>query len=446
MKIAVIGAGVSGLGAAWLLSKAHDVTVFEREGRLGGHSNTVDVAGPDGPVGIDTGFIVYNTAAYQNLIALFDHLGVATAKSNMSFSVSLDGGQFEYSGSGLAGLFGQAENIASVQHWRMVFDILRFFREARSLTEMDAGGAVELGQWLRARGYSNAFVDRHLMPMAAAIWSTPSARVQDFPCAAFARFFANHGLLRVFGRPQWRTVLGGSRNYVAAIKASTQARFETGRPIRQVRRAREGVWITDETGSLERFDACVLAGHADESLDLLVDADAHEQRLLGAFRYEPNRAVLHNDAGWMPKRRRLWSSWNYASAASADELSVTYWMNALQPLTTQENWFVTLNPGREIAPEHVARTFEYSHPLYDSVSLNAQRELWGLQGRRQTWFCGSYFGYGFHEDGLQSGLAVAEDIGGVRRPWQHLEDPSDRLTLAPRLPVAPDHQNADVAA
>ncbi len=451
MRIAVIGAGISGLGAAWLLSKAHHVTVFERGQRLGGHSNTVDVPGlPSDAVAnvpVDTGFIVYNSATYPNLIALFDHLGVRTAPSNMSFAVSLDDGRFEYSGSGLAGLFGQKRNIVSPRHWLMVRDILRFFKDAETLNDPMADGGLSLGEWLAMNGYSRAFIDRHLLPMAAAIWSTPSGRVADFPAAAFSRFFSNHGLLKVRGRPKWRTVQGGSRSYVRALRAATPAQFHTNAPVTRVVRGDDGVWVTASGRSPERFDQCVLAGHADETLKILGDADRHERALLGAFSYSANRAVLHRDPTWMPKRERLWSSWNYTQSPRDTQLSVTYWMNALQPLPTRRNWFVTLNPGREIASDKIAAQIDYAHPVFDAGALKAQARLWGLQGRRRTWFCGSYFGYGFHEDGLQSGLAVAEALGGLVRPWS-IHGQNDRIVFGPQIPVilpeaAP---NADVAA
>lgn len=444
MKIAVIGAGISGLGAAWLLSKSHDVTVFEQDARLGGHANTASVDDGAGEVGVDTGFIVYNTKTYPNLTALFAHLDVPTAQSNMSFAVTLDGGNFEYSGSGLTGLFGQPSNLASPRHWRMIWDVLRFFREAKQLKDVSLHGGLSLGDWLRSQGYSTTFVDRHLLPMASAIWSTPTMQVQDFPAVSFVRFFSNHGLLNMSVRPQWRTVAGGSRAYVAALVADTAANFQVGRPVTRIEREAEGVRIT--VGDMvERFDACVLAGHADQSLDMLADADRSERELLGAFRYSENTAVLHRDASWMPRRHRLWSSWNYGAEASDECTSVTYWMNSLQPLATRENWFVTLNPGREINDDLVARRDVYAHPTFDRRALDAQFRLWGLQGRRRTWFCGSYFGYGFHEDGLQSGLAVAEALGGVMRPWS-IPSPSDRLIFSPQIPLVLPEAGASVAA
>ena len=441
MRIAVIGSGITGLSAAWLLSDTHEVTLFERSDRIGGHSNTVEVGWPGGGSGpVDTGFIVYNTASYPNLIALFDHLGVTTAKTHMSFSVSLDAGRYEYSGTGAHGFFGQPSNLFRAGHWRMASDILRFFREARALTDRASRGAERsslagesLGEWLRRGGYGDAFVERHILPMGAAIWSTPSRDVLDFPAAAFARFFANHGLLQVRNRPEWRTVEGGSRAYVMRLVEAFRGRIVTGDAVTSVTRRPGDVAVARASGTVETFDRCLVACHADDALGLLADADAEERRLLGAFRYAANLAVLHRDRRHMPRRRRLWSSWNYLGAADG-ALSVTYWMNRLQPLSTWADHFVTLNPASEIASDAAIAQFDYRHPMYDSAALAAQGELWSLQGRRRTWFAGSYFGWGFHEDGLQAGLAAAEDLGGVRRPWQ-VAGASSRIVVGPPKPA-----------
>ncbi|MEM7748424.1 MAG: FAD-dependent oxidoreductase [Pseudomonadota bacterium] len=427
LKLAVVGSGISGLSAAWLLSQHHNVTVFEKEGRLGGHSNTVEAIEPDGSsVPVDTGFIVYNTASYPNLVALFDHLDVPTTDTRMTFAVSMDHGSYEYSGTGLSGLFGQPSNLVRPRHYQMISDVFRFFREAKKLLVDDKASEISLGAFLRSKKFSDAFVDQHILPMAAAIWSTPSEQILDFPATAFARFFDNHGLLQV-DQPIWRTVAGGSREYVRRLRAATQGQFETGKPVQAIHRFDGGV-IVEHSGGSETFDACVMASHADDTLQLLSDADHEERRLLGAFKYVPNHALLHRDAGYMPRRRRLWSSWNYLAETDGDStaLSVTYWMNKLQPLATQNDLFVTLNPTQPIADDQIIAEFNYAHPLFDQAAMSAQRELWQLQGRRKTWFCGSYFGYGFHEDGLQSGLAVAEQLGGARRPWS-VENESGRI-------------------
>jgi predicted NAD/FAD-binding protein len=428
-SIAVIGSGISGLGAAWLLSRRHEVTLIEREPRLGGHSNTVTVAAPEGPVPIDTGFIVYNEKTYPNLIALFAHLGVATSDSNMSFAVSLEDGGYEYAGGDLAGLFGQRSNLVSLAHWQLIRDALRFFREAHALAAEAGDLNTSLGDWLAARGYSDAFVDRHILPMAAAIWSAPASTMLDFPVASFARFFSNHGLLSVSNRPQWRTVVGGSRAYVERLAGDTRARTITANPAVAVERRDDGALVRLADGEVLLFDAVVLACHADEALALLGDADGLERRLLSSFRYSANTAVLHTDRMLMPRRRRVWSSWNVIDAGSADRLSVTYWMNLLQPLATARDHFVTLNPCRPVGPGCEIARFAYAHPIFDREAMAAQQALWSLQGRRRTWFAGSYFGYGFHEDGLQAGLAVAEEISGVARPWQ-IANPNGRISQA----------------
>ena len=442
--IAVIGGGISGLSAAWLLSQAHEVTLFEREPRAGGHSNTVDAPAAGPPVPVDTGFIVYNESSYPNLVALFEHLEVPTAPASMSFAVSLDAGRYEYSGSGLAGFFGQPANLLRPSHWRMAADITRFFRASRTLLDSDQDGGPSLGEYLTTNGYSRAFTDHHILPMAAAIWSTPAAEVMDFPAASFVRFFDNHGLLQARNQPTWRTVIGGSRAYVQRLLKAMAGRVMLGSPATRIERHADCVVVHTPDGR-QRFDACVIATHADEALALLPDADSHERRLLGAFRYKSNRAVLHRDTSFMPRRRRLWSSWNYLGSGTGRDrtLSLSYWMNSLQPLGERcEDLFVTLNPAHEMPDDRIVAAFDYTHPMFDRTAMAAQRELWRLQGQRRTWFCGSYFGFGFHEDGLQAGLAVAEDIGGVRRPWNVTAE-SGRIYLEPdRAGQRPPHAEA----
>ncbi|HUK61093.1 MAG TPA: FAD-dependent oxidoreductase [Stellaceae bacterium] len=438
LTVAVIGSGVAGLAASWLLKRRHDVTLYERAARLGGHCNTVDVSDANGnPVAIDTGFIVYNSVNYPNLVALFQALGVATHASDMSFAVSLDGGRLEYSGSDLGGLFAQRRNLVSPRFWRMLGDIARFYRAAPRLLAAADADTLTLGAYLDAENYSAAFVDEHILPMAAAIWSSAKADMRHYPARDFVRFCANHGLLRLTRRPQWRTVIGGSRVYVAKMSATLADGVALGTAVRSVRRRHDGVTVEDDKGGVRRFDQVVIAAHADEALAMLADADPEERRLLGAFRYARKRAVLHSDASFMPVRRRAWASWNYLGRSGADgELpTVTYWMNNLQKLTCQREFFVTLNPPREPRAAHAE--FVYDHPGFDPRAGAAQRELWSLQGRRRTWFCGAHFGAGFHEDGLQAGLAVAEDLGGVRRPWSVAEE-SGRIwrTAAPVLSEA----------
>lgn len=421
--VAVIGGGISGLSAAWLLSRTTRVTLYEQDTRPGGHAHTVEVAMPGGPVAVDTGFIVYNERNYPNLVGLFAHLGVATKASEMSFAASLDGGRLEYSGASVGALLGQRRNAARPRFWRMVRDIPRFYREAPGLLARPELAEVSLGEYLDRSDYSAAFVEDHLMPMGAAIWSTTARRMRDYPLHAFIRFFASHGLLSLSNRPTWRTVEGGSREYVQRILADFRGELRLGTGVAQVRRDAGGVEITDRRGDVARYTDVVLASHADQALALLADADAGEREILGAFGYTANRAVLHSDPGLMPKRRRVWASWNYIGDRARAEapLCVTYWMNRLQGLSTPAPLFVTLNPGREIAPELIHGSYEYTHPLFNTAALAAQPRLSAAQGRRNTWFCGAYLGSGFHEDGLRAGLAVAEALGGGKRPWQVAE-------------------------
>lgn len=426
LNIAVIGSGISGLSAAWLLSQRHRVTLFEADRRLGGHSNTVDAGG----IPVDTGFIVYNEATYPNLTALLRHLDVPTKPSAMSFSVSLDSGRLEYSGASLAGLFAQRRNLVRPRFWSMLRDLVRFYRTAPR--DAAALGRSTLDEYLAAAGYGAAFRDDHIYPMAAAIWSTPAAEIGRYEAAAFIRFCDNHGLLKLTGRPIWRTVAGGSRSYLAPLTRPLGDRIITGCPIRAVRRLPGAVEIMEERGRRRRFDHVVIATHADQALRLLSDPDSQERRLLGAFRYSRNEAVLHADPLLMPSRQAVWSSWNYISEGDGQDrrLSVSYWMNRLQDIPNATPLFVTLNPLCEPRADTILRRDAYEHPIFDPPAFAAQEQLWWLQGVRNTWFCGAYFGAGFHEDGLQAGLAVAEALGGVRRPWR-VDAESGRIRITP---------------
>lgn len=412
LRIAVIGSGVSGLSAAWLLNRRHDVTVFEQDARVGGHCNTVLVDDPAGPVAVDTGFIVFNRTTYPNLTALFEHLGVATQASDMSFAVSRHDGRLEYAGSGLKALFAQPLNAGRPRFWSILRDLVRFYREAPSQIAL-IPAALTLGQFLDRQGYGEAFRSDHLLPMAAAIWSGRAGDAHNMPAHAFIAFFDNHGLLKLHDRPLWHTVVGGSQAYVSRLCEALAGRVRTGARVAGITRHPDGVSLTSHQGHSERFDHVVVATHADQALAMLQDADAVERRLLEAFHYTRNRAVLHSDPRFMPRRRAAWSSWNYVEAQSGAH--VTYWMNRLQALPDRVPLFVTLNPAVEPANPIADET--YCHPVYDLQASAAQRDLWSLQGRRNTWFCGAYFGAGFHEDGLQAGLAVAEDLGSERRPW-----------------------------
>ena len=431
-NIAVIGTGISGMAAAWLLSRQHKVTVYESDRRVGGHSNTVVVNGAKGPIPVDTGFIVYNEETYPNLTALFDYLKVPTQPSDMTFAVSLANGDLEYSGSNISGLFAEKRNLLRPRFWSMLRDLHRFYRDApRDLAVLEQFHTT-LGDYLDAGSYGTPFRRDHLLPMAASIWSAPAATILSYPAAAFIRFQNSHGLLRVRNRPQWRTVLGGSRAYIERLTACYADRIRLSSGVTSIRRDDDGVKIRDCNGNAEAFDEVVIAAHADQALTMLDDPTPDETRLLGAFRYCRNVAMLHTDHRLMPRRRSVWSSWNHvggnSEAESRDCPTVTYWMNSLQSIPHDNLLFVTLNPQRE--PRNILHQEIYDHPLFDSAAITAQRQLWSLQGRRNTWFAGAYFGSGFHEDGLQAGLAVAEQLGHVRRPWD-VENESGRIAIEP---------------
>jgi len=436
--IAVIGSGIAGMSAAWLLSQKHDVTVYERDGRLGGHSNTVTVKTSLGDTRVDTGFIVFNDATYPNLVALLDHLHVETTPSDMSFGVSLYGGRTEYSSVGASAYLCGGRNLISPRFWSMTWDLLRFYRDAPLDLLRTRDELISLGEYLTQRGYGDAFQRDHLLPQAAAIWSASMRDIHHYPACAFVRFFENHGLLKLTGRPQWRTIEGGSRAYVEKLTASYAERVRLNAGAVCVRREPGGVHISDACGNAERYDHVVIATHADDALRILNDPSAGESALLGAFRYAKNRAVLHTDAAFMPQREPLWASWNYVGDNPEAGCVVTYWMNKLQNIESREQIFLTLNPRTMPRADTILYETDYDHPLFDAAAIRAQEQLWSLQGVRNTWFCGAHFGAGFHEDALQAGLAVAEQLSGVRRPWAvdnesgriHLTSPLYRQALA----------------
>ncbi|MEP3276954.1 MAG: FAD-dependent oxidoreductase, partial [Stappiaceae bacterium] len=395
-SIAVVGSGISGLSAAWLLSKKHQVTLYDKNDYPGGHSNTRTVVVNGKPVAVDTGFIVFNERTYPNLIALFEHLNVSSAPTNMSFAVSAGNGTYEYSGSGLAGFFGQKRNVLRPRHYKMLADIRRFFKEPMNLLSGDHQD-MSLGEFLKQGRYSSAFVQDHILPMGAAIWSTPSEKIADFPLRSFLQFFDNHGLLQFTDRPKWRTVLGGSQNYVGAMLADSNIDLKTNSPIDRIERHGEGVSVHVAGGHAFHHDEVILACHSDEALSLLSDADFQEENILSGIRYSPNEAVLHSDKSVMPRRKHLWSAWNFIRPQiGKDGLPiVSYWMNELQPLECDTDLFVTLNASEKICEKDVLYRTSYMHPVFDRTALRAQKALWSLQGRRNTWFCGAYFGSGF---------------------------------------------------
>ncbi len=424
LKIAVIGTGIAGMATAWLLNQHHKVTVYEKNKWVGGHANTVDVLESSSCTPVDTGFIVYNETSYPNLVALFNYLNVPTKNSEMSFAASLENSSFEYSGTDLNGLIGQRRNIVRPRFWNMMKDVLRFYKIAPEWLEKNDDNSLCLGQFLRDNNFSKSFIHDHLLPMGAAIWSTTALDMQSYPARAFLNFFQSHGLLLLRDRPQWRTVDGGSRSYVKRLTADYVDQIRKTR-VTRVLRWPDKVIVEDCSGDTATYDYAVLAVHADEALAILSDPDHQETGILGNWRYTHNRAVLHTDASFMPKRRRIWSSWNFIEHANQDpnqpanehSFCVTYWMNKLQSLESTSPLFVTLNPPHEPATDKIICEFDYTHPCFDHIALTSQQQLWSLQGHRRIWYCGSYFGYGFHEDALQAGLAVAEELGGVQRPW-----------------------------
>jgi len=424
MRIAVVGSGISGLAAAWLLTERHTVTLFEAAAAAGGHSNTVEVTIDGVSHGVDTGFLVFNEKTYPNLVALFRHLGVASVPSEMSFSLALEAPRLEWSGTSLDTLFAQRRNLLRPAFLRMLRDVLRFNREAAGAT--DEAPAESLGGFLSRRDYSAQFRDWYLLPMAAAIWSCPTRTMLEYPYTSFARFFRNHGLLELTDRPRWLTVAGGARQYVERLLARLHdVRLATR--VQRARRDARGVtldFVHQAPGlprGSERFDALLLACHSDQALQILgAQASAAERRLLGAIPYQANRAVLHTDAALLPRNRRLWSAWNYDASADGPDgraVSVHYLINKLQPLPFDLPVVVSLNPHRAPAPRTVIAAFDYAHPVFDARSSDAQAGLAEIQGANRTWFCGAWTRYGFHEDGLRSGLAVANALG-VTAPWQ----------------------------
>ena len=418
MRIAIAGGGIAGLGTAWLLhQRGYDVTLFEAASNAGGHTATVDVTLDGRTFPVDTGFLVYNERTYPKLIALLDELGVETVASDMSFSCRVDAAGMEWAGTDLASLFAQPRNALRPSFWRMLADIVRFNREATAIAGGRGHASLSLGEFLAQRGYSAPFRDWYLLPMAAAIWSSPKRDILHFPLASFVAFCHNHGLLQLADRPQWRTVRGGARTYVERIVATLpDVRLAT--PVVRVDRRADHVEVVTHRHPVERFDAIVLACHSDQAHAILADRSASEERLLSAVRYQPNRVVLHGDPALLPRSRRAWSAWNYLAAddpGGTRPVAVSYLINKLQPLPCARPVIVTLNPPFEPDPRLVLGEYEYSHPVIDGEAVKSQRALAAMQGARRTYFAGAWMGYGFHEDGLASAHAVADAIAaGIR--------------------------------
>jgi len=412
MRLAIVGAGVSGLVCAHLLRERHDVTVFEANDYAGGHTNTVRVDTADETHRVDTGFIVLNDRTYPNFERLLAGLGVATQPSEMSFSVS-DGRDFEYNGAGPNGLFARRSNIARPSFHRMIRDLMRFNREAPALIGLNGSGP-SLGEFLDDGGYSDEFVRRLIVPQASAVWSADPRSMWEFPASMLAEFFANHGMFSLSGRPNWLTITGGSDRYVEAITRPLGERLRLSTPVLRVERRDDGVHITPAGGESERFDEVVFAAHSDQVLRMLGDPSRAEAEVLGAIPYQRNEAVLHTDRSLLPRRRRAWASWNFhLRDERVGRTTVTYHMNRLQSLRAEEELCVTLNQTDAIDPDSVIRVIAYDHPVYTPAGLAAQRRWQEVSGVRRTHYCGAYWGYGFHEDGVVSGLRVCARLGAT---------------------------------
>lgn len=409
MRIAVVGSGIAGLGAAWLLSRRHEVVLYEAEARLGGHTHTHQVTLDGRDYAIDTGFIVHNPVHYPLLTRLFDALGVASQPTTMGFAVHDDASGLEYNASSLDGLFCQRSNLASPRFVGMVADLLRFYRKAPALLD-EAGDGPTLGEYLQRHRYGAAFRDLHLVPMASALWSSPSRQVLAFPAKYLVAFMANHHMLQVSGRPGWRVVQGGSSTYIDAMRAHWNVEVRMSTPVRAVVRDAEGADVHGDGGS-ERFDHVVLACHGDQALALLADAGPAEREVLGAMAWQANDTVLHTDTTLLPRTRKAWAAWNaHVPAEAGAPCSVSYCMNLLQGIDAPHTFVVTLGRSEAIAPDKVVARMRYHHPVYTHASVAAQARKAEIQGRHRTWFAGAYWGWGFHEDGLRSAVEVANAL------------------------------------
>ena len=434
-SIAVIGSGISGNAAAWALKSFsdHDVTLYEKRLRPGGHSATVDITHGDRQIAVDTGFIVYNGRNYPDLTALFAHLGVETEWSDMSLGISVGDGALEWSGDNLNAVFAQRKNLFSPRFLMMLRSIFRFNKSALAHLHSGALTGLTLRDYLRAQRYTAGFIEDYLVPMGAAIWSTPDADIMNFPAESFVRFFANHRLLEL-RPPEWRTVTGGSRTYVKKMVQPLGERLLVGRQVTEVRRRGEKVLVTDSSGETRSYDYAILAAHSDQSFEMLKDASEAEASILADVKYRPNDVYLHCDETLMPRRKAVWAAWNYMSSVrlggTRTGVSVSYWMNKLQNIDKAYPVFIALNPPKPPQPDKVFLHTVYDHPQFDAKALAAQIRLPDVQGTGRIWFAGAWTGYGFHEDGLRSGLDVAEALGAFT-PWrQGIVDPTDGASQA----------------
>jgi predicted NAD/FAD-binding protein len=416
-KIAIIGTGISGLGAASLLHPHHDITVYEKNAYIGGHSRTVEVETPEGMVPVDTGFIVFNRRNYPLLTKLFEHLKVPVTKSDMSFGASIQNSWLEFGTQRMLGIFAQKRNLLRPAFWGMLLDILRFNKNAKRYLERDA--SITLGQCLDELKMGRWFRHYFLLPMGACIWSTPLSQMLAFPAQSFIRFFDNHGLLTIRNQSQWYTVVGGSKEYVGYLTLPFKSCIRLNTSINSVKRVECGIRVIDSHGHVEQFDEVVFACHADQALRMLEKPTPEELNVLGSFRYQNNRMVLHSDLSFMPKKKAAWASWVYLSETREDKshaVSLSYWMNLLQPLSTQTPMIVTLNPAREPESALVHDEYLFEHPVFDEAAIRAQAKIKIIQGQDGVWYCGAYQRYGFHEDGLGSAVNMVRQMG-IEPPW-----------------------------
>ena len=404
MKIAVIGSGISGLSSAYYLSKHHKVDLYEQSDHFGGHSYTYDIKEEDKIVPVDLGFIVFNELTYPNLINFFNELNVPFEKSNMSFSVSVKNTNVEYGGSGFNAIFANKLNLLNLKFLKMIKEIISFYNHAPSLLQNNIEDKT-LGDYLRRSKLSKYFIEYHIIPMVAAIWSMPFSKAKEMPLKLFLNFFINHGLFRLKNRPQWFTVTNRSRNYVKKILEKISGEIFKNYKINNISRSDDNVRISIGNEHLD-YDQVVLACHADQSLNILNDPSSKEKEILNKFTYVSNRAFLHTDENLMPSRKKAWSSWN--SITKDNRTCITYWLNKLQNLKTNKNYFLTLNPVAEVEENKVIKQEKFTHPYFNNENVSLQKDLHLLQGKKRTWFCGSYFGYGFHEDGLKSSIDLVK--------------------------------------
>lgn len=446
LKVAVIGSGISGLAAAWLLGQEHEVVLYEKNAKLGGHTNTIQLTLPEGNTPVDTGFIVFNRPNYPHLSAMFAHFGVQTQPTKMSFGVSVDAGRLEYAGSNLNSLFAQRRNLFSWSHWQMLREIARFNRQAKadlianeSHPEFEVGKyigdlALPLGDYLHKHGFDGAMQNAYLLPMAAAIWSCPVEAMMAFPAGSFLRFFENHGLLNIKDRPQWETVVGGSQRYIDKILRQQNFAVRLQSAVEKVEEIAGGKLRVICQQDAQEFDQVVFASHGDQTYRMLSHELQQDFDFLNQFRYQQNIAYLHSDASLMPRRKLAWSSWNYLRDSTQPEegVAVTYWMNLLQNLNTQTQVFVTLNPIVPPAKEKTWQRIVYEHPVFDLQAMDAQHLVRAFQGHKNLWFCGAYNGYGFHEDGLRSAVEIAR-AWQLPIPWEKSASAAGVLNLHTEL-------------